>query len=890
MTPTAEKPTRPLSNFFAPSSVAVFGATETPNSVGRTIMENLASFPGPVYPVNLKRPAVLGRKAFPNAKSLPEPPDLAIIATPADSVPAVVAECSALGVTAAIVISAGFKEAGAHGVDLEKQVLAARGKMRIIGPNCLGLMAPLAGLNATFAAGNARQGSIALLSQSGALCTAILDWSISERVGFSAFVSTGSMLDVGWGDLIDYLGDDPATKAILLYMESVGDARSFLSAAREVALTKPIILIKAGRTSQAAKAAASHTGALTGSDAVLDAALRRAGVLRVKRISDLFYMAETLARQPRPAGPKLVIVTNAGGPGVLATDSLVELGGELAELSKETITALDGVLPAHWSRSNPVDILGDAPPERYAKALEIVAKDPAADGILVSLSPQGMTDPTAAAEGLAPYAKLGKPVIASWMGGNNVEGGRDALNQIGIPNFPFPDTAARVFTYMWQYTSSLRALYETPEWEEAAIDRAAAAAILEGARAEGRTLLTEAESKKLIAAYGIPVPRIEVAPTVDEALAFSGSIGYPVVLKLHSRTVTHKTDVGGVELNLRSEADVRAAFERIRAGVTAKAGETAFEGVTVQPMVKIKDAYELILGSSADPQFGPVLLFGSGGQLVEVYEDSALGLPPLNSVLARRLMERTKINKALDGVRGRKPVNRAELEQIVVRFSQLIAEQRRIKEADINPLLAGPEAIMALDGRIVLHDWSVRDEDLPRTAIRAYPRRYVKHWETRNGVPVTMRPIRPEDEPALAEFHRTLSERSVYMRYFYQLSLSQRVSHERLTRICHSDYAREMVLVVEAADGAILAVGRLTRQHGANSTEFALLVGDPWQDSGLGTELLTTLLEIAREEKIARVTGNILPDNRPMLEICKALGFTLEFDRDEGVVIAAIDI
>jgi acetyltransferase len=381
-----------------------------------------------------------------------------------------------------------------------------------------------------------------------------------------------------------------------------------------------------------------------------------------------------------------------------------------------------------------------------------------------------------------------------------------------------------------------------------------------------------------------------VAPTADEAVTFSAAIGYPVVLKLHSRTVTHKTDVGGVELNLKTEHEVRAAFDRIRAGVTAKAGEAAFEGVTVQPMVKIKDAYELILGSSADPQFGPVLLFGSGGQLVEVYEDSALGLPPLNSVLARRLMERTKINKALDGVRGRKPVDRAQLEQIVVRFSQLIAEQRRIKEADINPLLAGPEAIVALDGRIVLHDWSIRDEDLPRTAIRAYPRRYVKQWETRNGVPVTMRPIRPEDEPALAEFHRTLSERSVYMRYFYQLSLSQRVSHERLTRICHSDYAREMVLVVEAADGALLAVGRLTRQHGANSAEFALLVGDPWQDSGLGTELLTTLLAIAREEKIARVTGNILPDNRPMLEICKALGFALEFDRDEGVVIAGIDI
>jgi acetyltransferase len=552
--------------------------------------------------------------------------------------------------------------------------------MRIIGPNCLGLMSPLSGLNATFAGSMAQPGSIAFLSQSGALCTSILDWSIREHIGFSAFVSTGSMLDVGWGDLIGYLGEDPRTRAILMYMESIGDARSFLSAAREVALTKPIIVIKAGRSEQAARAAASHTGALTGSDEVLDAALRRSGVLRVNRISDLFYMADVLAKQPRPRGPRLVIVTNAGGPGVLATDALAAEGGELAEISAETIAQLDGILPRHWSRHNPVDILGDAPPERYSQALEIAAKDPAVDGILVTLAPQGMTDPALVAEQLKPFAAIpGKPVLASWMGGASVEKGREILKAAGIPSFAFPDTAARAFTYMWQYSSNLRALYESPKLIAELGDRAAAADILGSAKAAGRTLLPEAESKRLLAAYGIPTVRTEVAASEPDAVRLAGEIGFPVALKLYSHTITHKTDVGGVQLNLHSESAVRAAWQRIEAGITTLAGPGHFQGVTVQQMVDTHDAYELILGSSVDPQFGPVLLFGAGGQLVEVFRDRALGLPPLNSTLARLMMEQTRIYNALTGVRGRKPVDCRLLEQILVRFSQLVAEQPRIR-------------------------------------------------------------------------------------------------------------------------------------------------------------------------------------------------------------------
>jgi acetyltransferase len=879
---------RPLEEFFSPASVAVIGATEVELSVGRTVLENLSSYGGPVYPVNLTRETVLGRRAFPSIAAAPKPVDLAVIVTPAAAVPGVVAECAAAKVPAAVIISAGFKEAGARGAELELRIREARGDMRIIGPNCLGVMAPQAGLNATFAGAIARPGSVAFLSQSGALCTAILDWSLREMVGFSAFVSVGSMLDVGWGDLIDYLGDDPHTKAILMYMESIGDVRSFLSAAREVALTKPVIVIKAGRTAQAAGAAASHTGALTGNDEVLDAALRRTGVLRVRRISDLFYMAEVLSKQPRPVGPRLLIVTNAGGPGVLATDALIAAGGELAALSKETIAALDRILPPHWSHQNPVDILGDAPPRRYVEAIEIAANDPGADGLLVALAPQGVTNPSEVAEGVAAYANLpGKPLLASWMGGSSVLQGDTTLAAAGIPTFPFPDTAARAFVYMWQYSKNLQMLYETPELDGTAIDRKAAAAVLDAARAAGRTLLAERESKHLLAAYNIPVIRTEVADTEDAAVRLAEILGYPVVLKLHSHTITHKTEVGGVELNLTGAESVRAAWRRIRESVATHAGAGHFLGVTVQPMAS-STGYELILGSSVDAQFGPVLLFGSGGQLAEVFRDHSLALPPLNSTLARRLMERTRIYRALEGVRGRAPVDLAELDQLLVRFSQLVAEQPRIREIDINPLLASPESIVALDARVILHDWKIRDEDLPRLAIRPYPSAYGKTWAATEGSVLTIRPIRPEDEPSMVRFHESLSERSVYFRYFHQMRLAHRVSHQRLTRICFIDYEREMVLVAETAGGEIVAVGRLTRQPGTPDAEFALLVSDAWQHRGLGGELLRMLVSIARSEKIRSVFGLILPDNGPMMTICRKLGFDLRYSAGEEAVRASI--
>jgi acetyltransferase len=897
---TAAKPVRSrqhgLEPLFSPNTVAVIGATDKPGSVGGTVVVNLlhGTFTGKVFPVNPRRQQICGLQAFPAIQTVPEQIDLAIVVTPANTVPAVVRDCVEAGVKVCVVISAGFRERGPEGVALENQMRAelCGSGMRLIGPNCLGIMNPLIGLNATFAKDAPKAGNVAFLSQSGALLTAILDWSHQQEVGFSGIVSTGSMLDVGWGDLIYHYGDDPHTHSILIYMESVGDARSFLSAAREVALAKPIIIIKAGRSEAASRAAASHTGALTGSDEVLDAAFRRCGILRVRNIADLFYMADVLSKQVRPKGPRLSIVTNAGGPAVLATDSLVSHGGELAELSEESLKALNAFLPAHWSHNNPVDVLGDADAERFGRTLEIVAKDPASDGLMVVLAPQGMTDPGQIAQTLEPYAKAQKPILASFMGGKSIAPAKATLNTAGIPLFSYPDTAAKVFCYMWQYSYNLRGLYETPvlaEGPDSATAKERARAIINAVRASGRTLLSEFESKQLLSAYDIPTVETHVALSEDEAVERATVVGFPVVLKVYSNTITHKTDVGGVKLDLKDETAVRRAFREIKASVAERAGAEHFSGVTVQPMVRL-DGYELILGSSVDAQFGPVLLFGSGGQLVEVYRDRALALPPLNTTLAHRMMEQTRIFTALKGVRGRKPVAVTQLEKLLVRFSQLVVEQPWICEIDINPLLASPDGLIALDARVVVYGAEVAENKLPKPAIRPYPTQYVWQFATKNGTQVVIRPIRPEDEPLIARFHQTLSDRSVYLRYFCSLSLRARVAHERLVRICFGDYDREMALVAEHLDAAgnseIIGVGRLNRLHGKEEAELAVVVSDKYQGQGLGTELVRRAIHVAREEKIRTVSGEMLTDNVGMQVILKRLGFQLQRQDDASSVSA----
>jgi acetyltransferase len=757
-------------------------------------------------------------------------------------------------------------------------------------------MNPVGRMNATFAAGIANPGRVGFISQSGALLTAILDWAALENVGFSSIVSLGSMLDVGWGDVIEYLGDDPNTDSIVIYMETIGDARAFLSAAREVALTKPIIIIKPGRTAQAAKAAASHTGSLTGSDDVLDAAFRRAGVLRVDSISELFQISEILAKQPRPRGRKLSIVTNAGGPGVIATDSLIGGGGELTEISPETMEALNAVLPAVWSHNNPIDIIGDAPPDRYAKALEVAAADPEADGLLVILTPQAMTDPTATANALVKYASIeGKPVLASWMGGLDVEEGARVLREAGIPTFAYPDRACVLFNYLWKYDERLRSLYETPrlpvkadrgEFREE-VDR-----IIEAVAAEGRTLLTEYESKKVLAAYGIPITDTEIAITPDEAVDAAEQIGYPVVLKLLSRTITHKTDVGGVALNLRSADAVREAFSKIQESVAERVGAEHFEGVTVQPMINWS-GYELIVGSSVDPQFGPVLLFGMGGQLVEVFRDKALALPPLNTSLAMHLIDETKISHALRGVRGRKPVDREVLASLLVRFSELVAEQPRIAEIDINPLLASPERVIALDARVVLHPAEVADKDLPKLAIRPYPYEYEMRSTTDDGTPICIRPIRPEDEPAVIAFHEGLSEETVIARYGVNRPLEERIDHARMTRICFADYDRQFALVAvkdceEGASREVIGMSRQVRIHASGDRHLTVVVADDWQRHGVGARLVEAQKAVAEGEGVTNLIAQMPPENVGIRELLESAGFVIS--EQGGGLVATLPI
>jgi acetyltransferase len=880
-----------------PRAVALIGATEAQNSVGRTIMENLLSFDGRFYPINPKRATVLGVKAFARIADVPEAVDLAIIATPAVTVPNIVSECAAAGVKGAAIISAGFKEIGAEGARLEQEIVARQGTMRIIGPNCIGVMMPNLGLNATFADTMAPKGNVAFISQSGALCTAVLDLSIRQKVGFSAFISTGSMLDVTWGDLIDYLAQDAYTRSILIYMESVGDARSFLSAARETALRKPIIVIKAGSTEAAAKAVASHTGTLTGDDAVLEAAFRRVGVLRVKTIEDLFSMAEVLSKQPRPKGPRLAVVTNAGGPAVLATDMLAAEGGEIAQLSPDSFEKLNAILPSAWSRNNPVDVLGDADADRYLKTIEIVTADPNTDGVLAIVTPQGMTDPTVIAKGVANFQnRSGKPILASWMGATKVAEGDAILNEAGIPTFEFPDAAARTFCYMWRYSANLRLLYETPtlssKWSDDRSNRMQVEKIIQEVQKSDRTILTEVESKEVLDAYGIPTVRTLVARSEEEAVEAAKKLGRTVVLKLYSELITHKTDVGGVRLNLRSEEEVRRAYRQIEGAVRDKPG--AFLGVTVEPMIKT-EGYELILGSSIDPQFGPVLLFGSGGQLVEVIKDYALGLPPLNATLAIRLMERTRIYKALRGVRGRAPVNLLELERVLVQFSLLVAEQRWIKEIDVNPLVVSPDQMLALDARIVLHEQAKLAKDLPRLAIRPYPQEYAATWTLRDGTSLTVRPIRPEDEPLMVKFHLTLSEETVRLRYFGMAKLEKRIAHERLTRICFNDYDREIALVAvrqnpDTKEDEIIGIGRLIKAYNGSEAQFAILISDDFQGHGLGTYLLSRLVEIGRQEGIDRIIGHILPENHLMQRVSRKVGFDVRYDRINEAMLAEIQL
>lgn len=885
----------PLRPLFAPKSVAVVGASERPGSIGRAVVQNLISSPfgGTVYPVNQNRRSVLGIHAYPRIADVPECVDLAVIATPARTVPDIIAECCTAGVRGAVIISAGFRERGGAGLELEGRILAEakRVGMHVLGPNSFGIMNPVSGLNATFAHAMVRPGSVGFISQSGALNMAVLDWSLRANVGFSTFLCAGSMTELGWGDLIHYLGDDIRTRSIVIYMETIDDAKSFLSAARRVSLKKPIIVVKGGETEAAARAAASHTGALVASDHVFEAAFRRSGVLRVRDIESLFRMAEVLGLQPRPKGPRLTIIANAGGLGILATDALLNSGAELATLSEATIAALDEALPPHWSHNNPINVFNDADLERYARTIEIAANNPESDGLLLVLTPQAKIDPTQTAERLKTLnLPADKPILACLMGGVALASSEAILKQMGIPSFPYPDIAARVFYYMWRYTYNLRGLYETPgpQSEDYVPDRSSANDLIAEARESGHTVLSEYKAKQLLNAYGIPTVETRLAETEDEAVAAAAEIGYPVVLKLHSPTVLHRSRLGGVKLHIGHESEVRTEYRAL----SRQFGDGVFGGVTVQPMVRAP-GYEIIVGSTVDPQFGPVILFGAGGSLVEVFRDRAVALPPLNPMLAQRLMEQTRIYKALKGSGLQQPVDLARLAQVLTRFSRLVLDHPRIKEIDINPILVGPDILLALDAAVILHDEPVADEALPKPVIRPYPSEYISQIEVK-GAPLTLRPIRPEDEPLMVKLHESLSDDTVYYRFLVPVPLSVRVRHETLASTCSIDYGEDMGIVAErihpeSGEPEIIAVGRLSRIHGSKTAEFAIVVCDHCQGLGLGRILLQRLLDIGRAEGHEQIIGNILPENRRMIDLCIKLGFKI-FKRPGEEVIAVYKI
>lgn len=877
---TAPGPLPPLDIFFRPRSVAVVGASETVGSVGRAVLWNIVSNPfgGTVFPIS-KQPSVLGIKAYQSVRDIPMPVDVAIIATGPEQMLDAVGACADGGVRGAIVVPGNLRRYGPDSVAVEQQLVqrAHRAGMRMIGPNSLGLLRPVTGLNISAAEVSARRGKLAFVSQSGALCNAVLDWGLREQIGFSACISIGSMLDVGWGEAIDYLGDDEHTSAIVIYMESIGDARSFMSAAREVALTKPIIVLKSGTSNESARLDEFSAT----SDAALDAAFSRCGVLRVGSLAEMFAIAETLAKQPRPRGPRLTIVSNAGGPAVLAVDTLVAEQGQLAQLPPDTINGLNDVLGTNWSHANPIDIYDSANPKRYLAVTELAAQNPDSDGVLVILTPQPATNALETAQLFAASPVLSKKLLlTSWMGGKSVIEAEEVLNRANFSTFNFPDEATQAFVAMWRYSDNLRALYETPtltaDLATGSLDRATVQRIVAEALSNDHASLSEADSKHLLAAYGLPVVDTMIAIDDIEAVAYADAIGYPVVLKLHSHTITHKTDVGGVRLNLPDAHAVRVAFHAIRASVAARAGAGHFAGVTVQPMV-IERGYELRVGAYADPKIGPVLMFGAGGLHADALGDYAIGLPPLNTTLARRMIERTRVWSALRMAYKDNDAILSALEQTLVRLSWLVAEQPRVRTIDINPLLISRTRLLALDAHIVLYDAATSDDELPHTAVRPYPVQYVATWQAKDGNPILFRPIRPEDEPMMVEFHRHVSDQSIYYRFFSMMKYSQRVSHERLTRICFIDYTREIALVAERTDENgkpyILGVGRLSWARGVPEAEFSLLIGDTFQGLGLGTELLSRLVQIGRTEGLRRITGYILAENSAMLHVARKVGF-----------------
>jgi len=888
---------RNLDKIFRPERVAVIGASDTTTSVGYTVLRNLvgSGFKGVVYPVNPRRDSVQGIHAYKDIPSLPHAPDLAVICTPSHTIPKIVQQCGEAGTLGIVVISAGFREIGQEGRDLEQQIIEQQRKfdgMRILGPNCLGIIVPSIHLNASFATATPSAGHIGFISQSGALCTSVLDWAIDEGIGFSYFVSVGNMLDVNMGDLIDYFGSATETRSIILYIESISNAREFMSAARAFARTKPIVAYKAGRFAQSAQAAASHTGAMAGVDAVYEAAFERSGIERIFQVEDMFDCAELLARQKTPKGDRLAIITNAGGPGVMTTDALIDRDGELAALSENTIGKLNEVLPPFWSHGNPVDVLGDAPPDRFAKATEIVLKDKGVDAVLVILTPQAMTDPTSTAEMIAKTAaRARKPILTAWMGGRAVAGGMRLLSDAGIPTYNTPEKAVRAFMHLVSYSRNLTLLHETPEDipVKFSLDRKRLRGLFDTILTEGNEILSENMSKAFLESYEIPVTKPLAARTADEAVTVARQFGYPVVLKIHSPQITHKTDVDGVQLDLANDGAVQKAFKKMTATAAERRPDAEILGVTVQKMVTFPTSFELILGTKKDPVFGSVIMVGTGGTAAELFRDRALGLPPLNESLARRMLESLKSWPLLQGYRGKPGANIDRLIEILMRFSYLVADYPEIKELDINPLLVTPDEVIALDARVVIDRELASRGARPyaHLAIRPYPEEFVAQRTMKDGTPVIFRPIKPEDEPMWHQLVADCSTETIRFRFSY---LFKETTHEMATRYCFVDYDRELGIVAEVQEKGerkLIGVGRLVADMDHEIAEYAVIVVDRWQGHGLGSLLTDYCLEVSKQWGVKSVVAETSKDNRKALDIFRKRGFKLDGQQEEDVVLAS---
>jgi acetyltransferase len=885
--------TENLDKIFNPKSIAVIGASDRPHSVGGKLIKNLVGkgYKGVVYPVNPFRRTVYNITSYPNVTKIPWPVDLAIIATPAHTVPQIVEECGKVGVAGVIIISAGFKEAGEAGTALAKQIFEykERYKMRVIGPNSLGIMIPQMKLNATFANKGAIPGKIAFISQSAALCASVLDWALAAHMGFSAVVSTGSMLDVDLGDLIDYFGSDPNTKSIVLYVEFLKDVRKFMSATRGFARAKPIILVKAGRFSESKEAIVCHTGALSGEDMVCDAAFRRAGIVRVEAITDLFNCSTALAMQPNPKHPNLTIITNAGGPAIMAADSLIEKGGRLSLLSSKTIQALKSVLPSYCSLVNPIDLLEEATPDRFKKVLDICFKDPYSDGFLIIYSPQGAADPVEVAKIIGELSRqTKKTLLTALMGENGCRTARELLNRTGIPAFTTSEEAVSTFMYMYNYTQNLELLYQTPE--ELSVDISSPALlkkILRKASKTGREILTLPESFKFLEALKIPTVQTLVATTPEEAEKAALKLGYPVVIKALSPQITHKSKAEGVVLNVWSPSDVRVFFAELAERIKKYDPEAEFHGVTIQPMLH-KKGYELLIGSKRTPNFGATILFGMGGSATELIKDVSIGFPPLNQILAKRIIEQTSFYKNM--IKGNNAFNIRPIEETLVKFSQLVIEFPEIKEIDINPIILSQNNATAVDARMVIDKEIISQKmhSLTPLIIAPYPKKYITKWKMKDGTPLILRPVKPEDETLLDELFKSFSIKTMLFRFF---QIIKAISHETLTRYCNIDYDREIAIVAESQkkQKKIIGITRIILDPGKNRGEFAVVVGDHWQGLGLGSKLLDTIIEISKDMHLKTIYGYVSSNNPIMINLCTKKGFKME-PSDEETLFATLDL